>query len=65
LAGRGFEEFIDSELEKVGFLVDGKDFVTDYVRYCSFLNRSQFSDKMKASQRSTRACVDDANWLMC
>jgi len=47
------QEFIDSELNKVGFLVDGKDFVTDSVCYCSILNRSQFSDKMKA------------NWLMC
>jgi hypothetical protein len=41
--------YIDSGMENVGVLVDGKDFVTDSIRYCSFLNRSQYSDKMKAS----------------
>jgi hypothetical protein len=43
------QEYFELKLDHVGFLNDGKDFVTDTVRINACLSRAQYSDEMKAS----------------
>lgn len=41
------KEYFDLGLENVGFLNDGRDFVTNSVQINSCVNRAHYSDKMK------------------